>query len=343
MFRRTTLITFPFILVFSIYFLGPEPDEPLWNPEKIVVPSSSDELEKYVAVNESRHRLKQDNEARIIWADSSRMKTEYSVVYIHGFSASQGEGKPIHEEFAKRFGCNLYLTRMADHGIDTTEQLLYFTPDRWWKSSKEALAIGKELGKKVILMSTSTGGTMALVLAARYPEDVFALMSLSPNIAINDPLAWVANNPWGLQIARLVKGGDYIVKSVQSGADSVLEKRYWNVKYRLEAACQLQELLEDAMTEETFQKVTCPSLTLYYFKNEAEQDPSVKVSAMLEMNDLLGTPDSLKVMVPIPNAGAHVLGSPVVSKDIKSVREELEKFAVEKLRMKPVQQTPTPN
>ncbi len=84
---------------------------------------------------------------------------------------------------------------MADHGIDTTEQLLYFTPDRWWKSSKEALAIGKALGDKVIIMSTSTGGTMGLLLAADYPKDIFALINMSPNIAINDPLAFVANNP----------------------------------------------------------------------------------------------------------------------------------------------------
>ncbi|MEJ0057828.1 MAG: alpha/beta hydrolase [Bacteroidota bacterium] len=137
----------------------------------------------------SKHKLKIDNEARITWADSSKQKTEYSVIYIHGFSASQGEGDPVHKDFAKAFGCNLYLARMADHGIDTTEQLLYFTPDRYWQSSKEALAIGKAIGEKVIIISTSTGGTTALVLAAEYPQDVFALINMSPNIAINNPLA----------------------------------------------------------------------------------------------------------------------------------------------------------
>jgi hypothetical protein len=33
---------------------------------------------------------------------------------------------------------------------------------------------------------------------------------LSPNIAINDPNAWLLNDHWGLQIARLVVGGKYI-------------------------------------------------------------------------------------------------------------------------------------
>ena len=324
-------ITFPFILIIAIYALGPEPDEPVFDPAKVTVPATPDELEQYVASNEAQHKLKPDNEARIIWADSTRQKTPFSVVYIHGFSASQEEGDPVHEQFAKTFGCNLYLTRMADHGIDTTDQLLYFTPDRWWKSSKEALAIGKALGDKVILMSTSTGGTMSLILAAYYPEDVYAMINMSPNIAINDDKAWLLDKPWGLQIARLAIGG----KNRTFPPDPEKDK-FWNNAYRLESVTQLQELVDNKMNSETFTKVTCPTLTLYYYKNDQEQDPVVKVSAMMEMNSQLATPDSLKVMVPIPNAGGHVLGSHVVSKDIESVVKAVREFAVGKLRMTPI-------
>jgi len=328
-------ITFPVLLLVSIYALGPQPDDPVYSDTRVVVPATADELEQYVAANESRHQLKPDNEARIVWADSNRTKTAYSVVYIHGFSASQGEGDPVHKTFAKTFGCNLYLARMADHGIDTTEQLLYFTPDRWWQSAKEALAIGKVLGEKVILMSTSTGGTLSLMLADAYPDDVFALINMSPNIALRNPLAWVANNPWGLQIARLNKGSDYNSTPI-TATDSVLDLRYWNHKYRLEAVCQLQELLESSMLPETFRQVKQPVLSLYYFKNDLEQDEQVKVSAILEMHEQLGTPDSLKVALPLPDAGGHVLGSSVVSKNIDAVHQAAFDFAVHKLRMKPV-------
>ena len=329
--KRIIFITFPILLLIGIYFLGPEPNRPDWDPAKISVPAEPNALEQYVADNEVEHKLKPDNEARIVWADSTRRRTEYSVVYIHGFSASQEEGDPVHVEFAKKFGCNLYLARMEDHGVDTTEQLLYFTADRWWKSSREALAIGKALGDKVIIMSTSTGGSMALVLAAYFPEDVFALINMSPNIAINDPNAWLLNKPWGLQLARAFMGG----KSRTFPPDPETDK-YWNNPYRLESVTQLQELVEDKMNNETFSQVTCPSLTLYYYKNEQEQDPTVKVSGILEMQKELGTPDSLKVAVPIPNGGGHVLGSHVVSKDIESVNREITKFAREKLHMKPI-------
>ena len=333
--KRLILISFPIILLAGIYFIGPEPDRPEWDSAKISVPVDPDALERHIADQNSMHRLKPDNEARIVWADSSRKKTEYSVVYIHGFSASQEEGDPVHEEFAKKFGCNLYLARMADHGIDTTEQLLYFTADRWWKSSREALAIGRALGDKVIIMSTSTGGSMALALAAEYPTEVFALMNMSPLIALNDPLAWLGPTPWGLQIGRLVKGR-YLAPSMTPGTDTTLFYRYWNRTYRLEAGIQLTEMVNSKMNKETFEKIVAPSLTLYYFKNEQEQDQTVKVSAILEMHKQLGTADSLKVAIPIPNAGDHVLGSHVVSKDIESVNRAVMQFAIEKLHMKPV-------
>jgi hypothetical protein len=47
----------------------------------------------------------------------------------------------------------------------------------------------------------------------------------------------------------------------------------------------------------------------------------------------LGTVDSLKREVAIPNAGNHVLASPIKSKDVESVKKEVEKFAKEILRL----------
>jgi pimeloyl-ACP methyl ester carboxylesterase len=326
--KRIIQISFPILSLIAIYFLGPAPEKPKYSKAMIEVPSSPQELENYVAAHEKLHKLKPDNEARIIWADSTKQKTEYVVVYLHGFSASQEEGNPVHRNFASEFRCNLYLSRLSDHGIDTTDALLFFTADRVWESAKEALAIGKQLGNKVILMSTSTGGTLALMLAAQYPEDVYALINLSPNIAINNPAAFLLNNPWGLQIARMVFNGKY------KGTEQHNEKsQYWNDQYRLEATVELEQLVEDNMTSETFAKVKQPSLTLYYYKNEKEQDPEVKVSAMIDMNKQLSTPDSLKKTVAIPNAGAHVLGSALVSKDVQSVYNEVKEFAVDILKL----------
>jgi esterase/lipase len=321
------------LLLIIVYFLGPKPSSPKYSKDLPAIPSEPVVLEKYIRDNEALHKLKPDNEARVLWInDSLKEKTEYAVVYLHGFSASQEEGNPVHYEFAKKFGCNLFLSRLEDHGVDTTEPLLTVTADRLWNSAKEAYVIGKQLGKKIILMGTSTGGTLALKLAAEYP-DITGLILLSPNIAINDSKAWMLNNPWGLQVARFVKG-----RYNQSKDTTALYAKYWNAKYRMESTVQLEELLETTMKTSTFEKVKQPILVLYYFKDKVHQDSVVKVSAMKKMFRQLGTPDSLKQMIAIPNAGEHVIGSYIKSKDVKAVQQECEKFGTEILGLTPIQQ-----
>jgi pimeloyl-ACP methyl ester carboxylesterase len=318
-----------FILII-VYFLGPRPSSPKYTKDLPAVPANGASLEKYVTDHEALHKLKPDNEARIVWLnDSLKEKTDYAVVYLHGFSASQEEGDPVHKKFAKKFGCNLYLSRLDAHGIDTTEPLASFTADGIWNSAKEAYAIGKQLGKKVILMSTSTGGTLALKLAAEYPE-IAGLILLSPNIAINDPNAWLLNNHWGLQIAHLVTGKHRTVEDT-----TALYAQYWNNRYVTTSLVQLEELLESTMKESTFKKVVQPTLLLYYYKDEKHQDDVVKVSAMKRMFQQLGTAENLKRQVALPNTGNHVLGSPIKSKDVKSVEDECEKFAVDILHLSP--------
>ena len=309
------------LLLILAYFLGPRPSTPKYSLALPNVPAEPAALLDYISKNEAAHHLKPDNEARVIWYnDSLKNKTEYAVVYLHGFSASQEEGDPVHYSFAQQFGCNLYLSRLAEHGIDTTEPLRNFTADGLWESAKQAYAIGKQLGKKVILLSTSTGGTVALKLAAEYP-DIAGLILLSPNIAINDPNAWLLNNHWGLQIAKMIKG-NYIT----AGDTTKVYAQYWNYKYRIESTVQLEELLESSMKASTFQKVKQPVLLLYYFKDEKNQDPVVKVSAMQRMFKQLGTPDSLKKEIALPNPGGHVIGSYLKSKDIESVEKACEEF-----------------
>lgn len=312
-----------------IYLLGPNPSTPVYDTTLPVVPSAND-LEKFVTANEAAHKLRPDNEARIVWAnDSAKEKTAYSFVYLHGFSASQEEGNPIHRNIAKQFGCNLYLARLAEHGIDTSEQLLNLTADSYWKSAQQAMSIGMQIGNKVILMGTSTGGTQALQLAAAYPNEVAALILYSPNIEINDPNAWILNNPWGLQLARLVKGGKYNIPE----DDRTIYKQYWSKPYRLEATVALEEILETTMIEKTFSKVKQPTLLLYYYKDEQHQDPVVKVSAMKKMFAELGTSDSLKRAIPLPNTGDHVIASHIKSKDLLSVEKETKRFLEEVIHL----------
>ena len=323
---RAARIVWMLLMVFVFtYLLGPHPAPPKFNYQLAAIADNIN-LDSLVQAGEKAHKIKPNNEAKIIWADSTHQQTEYAIVYLHGFSASQMEGAPVHENIAKQFHCNLYLARLAEHGIDTTEDLVNLTAENYWESAKQAYAIGKKLGKKVIIMSTSTGGTLSLQLAAAYPEIAGQIM-YSPNIAINNPAAFMLNNPWGLQIARLVKGGNYA--NIQFKNQDY--PKYWNTHYRLESTVALQNLIEATMTRDQFAKVHQPSLVLYYYKDEANQDNVVKVSAIKEMLFELGTTDSLKKGVAIPNAGSHVIASPIVSKDIITVEKETMEFIATKI------------
>lgn len=316
------------LILVIVYLMGPRPSKPVYDPNLPAVPALPG-LETYISEHEAAHKLRPDNEARIIWADSSKNITEYAILYLHGFSASQGEGDPVHRSIAKKFGCNLYLSRLAEHGIDTSEKMVNLTADRLWESAKEAYSIASTIGKKVIIMGTSTGASLGLMLAANYPQ-THSLIMLSPNIKIFNPSAWVINNPWGMHLARVINGSDYVL----SEDTRPIYKQYWSYGYRLEAVAQLEELLETAMNPELFKKVTQPTLMLYYYRDEVHQDSVVQVGAMHQMFNQLGTPNDKKRSVSIPNAGNHVIGSPIKSQDVATVEKEIEKFINEVLALK---------
>lgn len=313
-----------------IYLLGPRPASPVYSTVLPEVPRQMATLEKFVQIEEAAHRVKPNNEARIVWYnDTIKQKTEYAIVYLHGFSASQEEGAPIHSNIAREFGCNLYLSRLSDHGVDTIEPMRDLTPSRYWESAARALAIGKQLGNKVILMGTSTGASLALQLAATFPNEVNALILMSPNIAIFNDKSWLLNNHWGLQMAEWITGSRYVT----SADTRPVYKQYWYAQYPLEAVVQLEEYLETAMTHETFTKVRQPVLMLYYYKDEVRQDSVVSVPAMLKMFDELETPRPLRIKQAIPNAGNHVLGSYIKSNDLLGVQQAIEAFIEKKLHL----------
>ena len=322
------------VFLFIIYFLGPKPPKPELNKNLPVISASLNNIENYVKQRDAGLKLKPDNESRIIWFnDSVKEQTDYCLLYLHGFSASWYEGYPANTEFAKYFGCNAYFPRLADHGIDTTDALLNMTPDRLWDDAKDALMVAHKLGKKVIIMSTSTGGTLSLELASDYPEYIDALILYSPNIRINSSAAFLLSKPWGLQIGRLFNGGKYRITNDDFDSKDC---QYWDCKYRMEAVVYLQQLLDATMKKETFKNVTAPVFMGYYYKDKEHQDPTVRVDAMLKMFDQLGTDPSKKEKIAFPDAGTHVIACELTSGCYRDVINKTFEFGEEVLNLKPV-------
>ncbi len=317
-----------------IYFLGPKPAQPVYDVSTFHYSSSLSHLEDSLNWYESKFPVKPDNNSKIIWNDSVR-QTEYCILYIHGYSASRKEGMPAHMDVAKRYGANLLLLRLPEHGVISENPMLNYNPDSLWESSKRGLALAQRLGKKVIVMSTSTGGTLSLKLASEFPHEIFALINLSPNVQPRDITAPLLNNHWGRTMAWIAMQGDFrIIHNLQ---DHPEYDKYWYSRYRIESLVNMQQLVETTMIEETFKKVIVPSITLVYFKNDEERDEVINVYDVFWMHEELASP--IKKLVKLPNAQTHPIGSGIFSKDLRGVEQNIFDFCENELHMKAINPT----
>jgi esterase/lipase len=301
------------VVLVGLYFVGPHPDAPTfpgssWNN----IPNEPQAIKTFLQANEAENgNLKPDNQGQIIYADSANpQKTKTVVLYIHGFSASPMEGNPLHKSVAKALNANLVLARIEDHGeFPTDSTMAKASADKFYQSVENYYALAKKLGDEVIVLGTSFGGAMSLVLATKHPE-MKALMLYGPCIAIKDPTAPLVDNPWGLQLARTVMQSDFRdIPSVSPG-----HKNFWSLHYRLEGIVAIQNFLTHAMTDETFENVKVPVFLSYYYQDEAHQDNVVSVQAMRDMFPKLGS--AIKKEQAFPLSGYHVITSDILGKRV---------------------------
>lgn len=331
--KRKHYVLFVLIGLTMTFILGPKPHYPEYNGKISPMETPIDQLETMIADRENQESLlKPGNAAYFQWADGTPTQTEYAIVFLHGFSASPAAGSPVVTDFAKRYGCNLYTPRIAGHGLNTIESFVDTSPADMINSAKEALAIGKVIGKKTIVIGSSTGCTLGAYLAAESPEYVQSMMFFSPNIELASSTSNMLLWPWGQYLVRLVVGKYRTVKTlVNTPAEDS-----WTIKYRTEGLVSLKYLIRETMTEEIFRKIKQPVYVGYYFKDEEHKDKTVSIPAMEKFYSQLATPADKKRMEAIPEAGAHVMLSDIQCLDVKAVTMKANAYAEEVLGLKEV-------
>ena len=310
------------ILACITYFLGPKPARPKLETLNINLTSDLPLLEKQINERElSTRGIKQGCEAKIIWADTTKkVKTRFVFLYIHGGASSYVDGDPVHRNLAKRYNANLYLARLAGHGVDLGDSTLAKeTTDDFVYSVEYALAVAKSLGDEVVVIGTSFGGALTAYLASRHPE-IKAIVLYSPCIKTYDTRTGIFIKPWGLKMVQLMTGSKVFDVKLP---DAELAK-YLTTRYDLNFIAQFQNFLTYADTKETFEKIKCPVFMGYWYKDEQVKDTVASVPAMLQMFEELGSTNKRKCA--FPNAGNHGIASALLSKDVESVQHETERF-----------------
>lgn len=264
-----------------------------------------DDPDAYVADREARFTdIVAGTEKRVVWRDAERRRrTQRVLVYLHGFSASRKETAPLSERVADRIEANLFETRLTGHGRGT-EPLGEATLSAWLADGVEALALAERLGDEVIVLGVSTGGTLGVWLASRFPQRVTALVLVSPNFGPREGSAELML--WGLP-GRIITR--WVVGPYRSWTPRTpKEARYWTHRYPVEALFPMMSLV-DEVRELPLESVTAPSLLVY-----SEQDQTIDVRAAKRHFSRLASPDNEQFAVTgDTDATHHVIAGDITS------------------------------
>jgi pimeloyl-ACP methyl ester carboxylesterase len=258
----------------------------------------------FLAAEESHTaNLREGLGKEIIWASPSKAKTPIAIVVIHGFSASKGEIRPVPDRVAAALGANLFYTRLTGHGQDGAT-MATASLDAWMNDVAEALAVGHSIGKKVIVLSVSTGASLMAIAATdpRLKDRFDALVMISPNFGVRDFGAFLPTMPWGEWLANLVVGPEYGFQPVND-----LHARFWTWRYPTKALLPMQATVARAAAAD-IEKTNKPALFIW-FEGDKVIDPA-KVRSAVER---WGGPKQTFVVDKTDDPSGHVLAGDALS------------------------------
>jgi pimeloyl-ACP methyl ester carboxylesterase len=302
--RKTTIVAGLVLLCASVWTLAPR--EPASLDIAFDEAVLGDDIPAYLAIREARFDNITPNVAKqIIWAGAPQQKTPLSIIYIHGFSASSAEIRPVPDQLAASLGANLFYTRLRGHGRGAAAMAEAEVAD-WMYDIGEALAIGRRLGDKTIVISTSTGSTIsaAAALDPALSAHVKGFIFVSPNFGINNPFAGLLTWPWAHHWVPLILGD-----TRQSPPRNALNARYWTTIYPTTALLPMAALVK-AVVNADVSAVQTPAL-FYYSLEDQVVDPARTIEII---NRWGGAATSITVtMGAEDDEFSHVIAGDIVS------------------------------
>ena len=220
------------------------------------------ELDAILAEAEARvPGLRPGCEKQILWAGRPGVKTSTSLLFIHGFSATGQELRPLPDLIAAELGANLFFTRLTGHGQDGPAMARATLAD-WQRDVSEALDVAGLLGDEVIVMGCSTGCTLA-TLALAAGAEARLVVFISPNFGLRHRVAqWVMDLPGAHRWVRYIAG-----RTRSFGPINDRHAAYWTTRYPTEAVKPMADAVRAARLADLSQVAT-PGVFVF---NEADR------------------------------------------------------------------------
>lgn len=281
-------------------------------------PDLTTDVEAYLAARERAVvALRPGDERALVWAGEPGQRTPVSLVYLHGFSADRHETEPLTSDLAAELGANAYFPRLTGHGRDG-DAMAEATVEDWLHDTAEAVAVGGRIGERVVLVGTSTGGTLALWAAAQ-PEAhdrVAAVVLISPNFQPADRTSRVLLYPWGGAVARMVTGSERCFV-----AENERQEAHWTTCYPTSALLPMMALVEHVRTMR-LADVEAPVLIVY-----SPQDRVVDASETLRVAARLPREARFFVPTEVGDPANHVVAGDILSPgSTRSIHDEVLAF-----------------
>ncbi|MEZ5752653.1 MAG: alpha/beta hydrolase [Paracoccaceae bacterium] len=297
--RLYKLLVAVIMLVAIVLGLRATDVRPGWPPAAMLVaPGLAPDLDTWLAEREALYPdITEGAEKHIFWAREPGERTPLVILYFHGFSATRREISPVPERVAQELGANLFATRFTGHGLPG-EALGQATPIDWALDVAEAMAVAQRLGDRVVIISTSTGGSIATLTAAdpTYADRIAGLVSVSPNYEINDPLVFLLDWPHARSWVPLAVGE---TRSWQPESED--HARFWTTSYPTRAVFPLRTVQRTA-AEVDHTAIQTPLLVYYSL-----QDQVVSPAATEAVIARWGGPVTAHVVTDADDSGQHVI------------------------------------
>ena len=229
------------LLLIAAYVLGPRAElrgDFGFDPAMI-----GDDPDAYLSLSEAQFDdIQPGAEKRIIWAGEPGEATPFSMIYLHGFSATSEESRPLPDLVAETLGANLYFMRLPGHGRSAAA-MAGPDADDWMRDVAEAVVIGERLGERVVLIGASTGGTLAALAAfeSTLNARLAGVVLISPNFGPRQNGAGLLTIPFARWIVPLVLGKE---RCWQPSSEA--HAKWWRYCYPSQAVLPVGAVVKEA-------------------------------------------------------------------------------------------------